>query len=104
LPCVFLRGCYFTQIKHRPLNRGAVGNPAVLDDAEILVPLAVLFAFVTSQEHADSLASGKQLCNRAGLHHAGFSSIFCDIETLCRKDFLKIAILPSNCESWGKML
>jgi hypothetical protein len=48
------------------------------------------------------LASEKQPCNRVGLHHAGFSIIFGDFETLRRKDFLKIAISPSKCESWVK--
>jgi len=67
------------------------------------MPLAGLFAFATSQEHADSVASGKQPYNRVGLHQAGFSIIFGDFETLCRKKILKIAISPSNCESWANI-
>jgi len=47
------------------------------------------------------VASEKQPCNRVGLHPAGFSSICGDIETLCRKKCLEIAIYTSKCESWA---
>jgi len=53
----------------------ALGNSAILHDTEILMPFAVLLAFVTSKEHADSFSARKQLCNRQGLHHARFESI-----------------------------
>ena len=99
-PCVLLRGGYFAQIQHRSLNRRAVGNSAVLDDAEVFVPLAVLFAFIASHKHADSLASEKLARNRIGLHHAGFETIWGIIEALTGKNILEIAIWPPNCESW----
>ena len=99
-PSVLLRGGYFAQIQHRSLNRHPVGNSAVLDDAEVFVPLAVLFAFIASHKHADSLASEKLARNRVGLHYAGFETIWGIIEALCGKNIFEIAIWPPNCGSW----
>jgi hypothetical protein len=64
--------------------------------------LAVLFSFVASQKHTDSVASEKHGCNRVGLHYARFWDIFADLDLLCWKIFLKIAISPNFCESWAR--
>jgi hypothetical protein len=48
---------------------------------------AVLFAFVTSQKHDGSVASGKCPCNRVCLHHAGFLSILWNLNRYAGKYF-----------------
>jgi len=63
---------------------------------------AVFLAFITSQKHADSFASEKQLCNRVGLHHTRFEKVLWNNKMLCGKKFFKITTLPPNCESWTK--
>jgi len=75
----------------------------VRQEAEIFMPFAVFFAFITSQKHADSFASEKQLCNRVGLHRVRFESVFRRNETLWGEKHQIIVVPLSNCESWANV-
>ena len=98
----FLDNCYENVNPAHPPAGGGVntdGNPdlslhSVFGSAEkcfdtkmLFEPFAVLLAFITSQERVDSFAAEKWLCNRQGLHHVRFETIFRGNETLCGKKF-----------------
>ena len=85
----------------RVLDALASGETAIFDNAEILMPLAVLLAFVISEKHAHSFSAEKLFGNSQGLHPARIEAVFLDYETLRRKTFSKIPISPPNCESWA---
>ena len=75
-------------------------NTALLDGAEIFMPLAVLPAFVSFEKHAHSLSAEKLFGNKQGLHPARIDAVFPDYETSRTKTFSKISISPINYESW----
>ena len=59
IPCLLLRIRYFTKIQHGLFNVPPVGDLPLLNDAVILIYLAVLLAFIWFQVHTHIIAHKK---------------------------------------------